>query len=140
MKCMEKLTYKQAYDKIIQAYFRDEIKPKNSDFCFCGTLSPNRGDWNVIQYFSWGEEKPEFINYNYNWAEPYTLYEYKKMEWALIHHKNIYGGYNNVNCDGEDALFAGMSAALDVLKEIHQSRGEDVDGVQVFTKRELATP
>lgn len=137
---MEKLTYRQAFDKITEAYIRGEIIPVDSNFCFCGTLSPNRGEWNQLCGFSYGNPKPDFLSFKYKNEEPYTLWEYKQMEWALINNKNEYAMKNNVDYAGEDALFAGMCAALEVLKEIHRARGEDVDEVPVFTKRELLTP
>lgn len=38
----------------------------------------------------------------------------------------------------EEGLFEGMVKALEVLKEIHRSRGENVDEeIQAFTKRNL---
>ena len=39
----------------------------------------------------------------------------------------------------EDKLFEGMCAALEVLKQIHKERGEDVDSVPEFKKRKLQT-
>lgn len=55
------------------------------------------------------------------------------MENALLTHVDC-GPYPKY----EDDFFKGMTAALEVLKDIHRSRGEDVDGVKVFTKRVLA--
>lgn len=135
---MEKLTYKQAYDKIIQAYFRDEIKPLDSAFCFCGTLNRNDNSY-------WRAYLRKADGYYY------TGSEFQRMEDALLGELRklmpnngqddfpmIFGIHNNINY--EYTLFAGMSAALEVLKEIHRSRGEDVDEVPVFVKRELVTP
>lgn len=133
---MQTLTYKQAYDKIIQAYFRDEIKISDPEFCFCGTLNMNNGGY-------WC---------GYNWKLNgiyYTGNELQKMEEALLttinDHLTVTDIYvhtiDKIMCDPnyETALFAGVSAALDVLKQIHRSRGEDVDGdsVKVFSKRNL---
>lgn len=42
---MQQLTYQEAYDLIIQAYFKDEIKPMDPKFCFCGTLNGNSQHW-----------------------------------------------------------------------------------------------
>lgn len=137
------MTYNEAYLKIIDAYFRDEIKPLDAKFCFCGTLSPTKAGWRDGFYqFSRGEKVPEFERHTYNHYQPYTLSEYKRMEWALIDGKNTYRchKYPNLDCDSEAALFAGMSAALDVLKQIHIERGEVIDEVPVFTKRQLAKP
>lgn len=126
---MEKLTYRQAYDKIIEAYFGDQIRPMESNFCFCGTLCDNTSDW-----AGWIRNKD---------SHGYTGRDFDTMEQALfkgiritanksvtylMRHEGVY----------EDALFAGMSAALDVLKKIHRSRGENVgEDMPAFTKREL---
>lgn len=145
---MQKLTYKEAYDKIIDAYFKDEIQPYNTEFCFCGTLgyakySPsNNGRW-------------------MQWAPIYTTEEYTKMENALLktiadrllgeeNYLSIYLGTVEDTLRGnrkkvdthpnyEDALFEGMCKALDELKEIHRQRGEDVDSLPQLTKRKLQT-
>lgn len=131
---MDKLTYRQAYDKIIQAYFKDEIKPNDLAFCFCGTLQGSDKWYFPISYAN---------------ILLYTGKEYKRMEHALFEAFEEYADqsfpcfhvdYNEETIpDYEERLFKGMSAALDVLKEIHRSRGENVDEViPAFTKRELA--
>lgn len=119
------MTYNEAYNKIIEAYFRNEIKPNSTEFCFCGTLSSGR---------TW-------INGN----ELYSKSEYKKMEIALfskIPLSKTHSYYCETNytpgMNGyEDYLFSGMSAALDVLRQIHIERGEVIDETPVFTKRNL---
>jgi hypothetical protein len=128
------LTYKQAYDKIIEAYFRDEIEPLLPTFCFCGTLNENNP-----KYWTGFECKNDGVHY--------VGRELQKMEVALLSTmedvlKIPYKSQLSENwkefLSYENALFAGMSAALDVLKEIHRARGEDVDGeFQPFVKRQL---
>ncbi len=137
-------TYREQYDKIIQAYFRDEIQPYNRQFCFCGTLGYMKGDI-----------------FSSRWD--YQLYhqlEYANMERALltiIRNETIgANGSQSIFIDGEEcsilrtvianhknyetALFNGMCAALEVLKEIHISRGEKIDeDIPQFTKRNLST-
>lgn len=136
---MERLTYNQAYDKIIQAYFKDEIEPYNSDFCFCGTVSNGK---------CWFRGE----------CENYYPSQFKEMEFALLDNIRLgtLGG-NDIyfappfaedlgririevknHPNYEEALFIGMCAALNVLKEIHRSRGENVDDVPAFTKRPLS--
>lgn len=140
---MEKLNYQQAYDKIIDAYFKDEIKPFDADFCFCGTLAGS-GSW------VWRKRHVDFPFIQE--AHNYTPFEYRKLEIALLTPFKRIGArqcglgrgdwteedsYKSGNY--EEVLFSGMCAALDVLKEIHRSRGENVDEVQTkFVKRELA--
>lgn len=128
------MNYKQAHDKIIEAYFKDEIKPASCEFCFCGTLAPN-SQWH--DKYSKG-------------YYPYSYFEYFEMERALLSKlsdvirigdgcSEYSFGYSFGRHDNyEDELFEGMCAALDVLKEIHRSRGENVDEeIQQFSKREL---
>lgn len=130
---MERLTYKQAYDKIIEAYFKDQIEPMSMQFCFCGTLCCGVKE----------------RDYNYYWDdERYSEQEYLWMEDALMEglgakRVKLGTGYDTTTAgkdkpDYEDRLFKGMSMALDELKEIHRSRGENVDETVIpFTKRQL---
>jgi len=131
------MNYKQAYDKIIEAYFKDEIKPFTTHFCFCGTLSGGNELWIFRSYLP-----------GYN--PPYSYEEFGNMEKALFsafpeiewHDNGCVSGDRDEEIknqpDYEEKIFAGMCAAIDVLKEIHRSRGENVDeGVTPFVKREL---
>lgn len=136
---MNTLTWKEAYDKIIQAYFRDEIEPYNSNFCFCGTLAAEC--YSAEGYKNWNNHDGKFNKLR----QPYTLKAYGKMEQALFGPLNAAGskpfniGYGGKLMPGddnyEDALFDGMCAALEVLKDIHRRRGENVDQVPEFKKR-----
>lgn len=122
---MNKLTWPEAYDLIIQAYFKDEIKPYEPRFCFCGTLCNNNGAWSKDTCRL--SRRNDFGNYSGD--------EYTKMEEALFDHVER---SRLPSADYETRLFNGMSAALDVLKEIHRSRGENVDEIPTpFTKRLL---
>lgn len=124
------MTYKQAYDKIIDAYFKDEIKPYDPAFCFCGTLCDNSVNW--------------FLN---PCTEHYTSHGYLgkdfvKMEvalWSTLINDEGQPLHEEGTPEFELELFDGMSAALDVLKEIHESKGEIVDEpIETFKKRELS--
>jgi len=128
------MTYREAENKIIQAYYRDEIEPLNPEFCFCGTL--NGGSQ------SWMHRKKGL---------KYTPHEFASMEEALLMPFEAYnlvvrmgitpGDWAGDNLESlanfEDVLFEGMSNALDVLKQIHISRGEKIDEEVTFKKREL---
>lgn len=127
---MKKLTYKEAYDKIIEAYFKDEIEPLDPKFCFCGTLCNNDATWFGNSLSIQGR----ITNFDYRDFNGYTKEQFVEMEAALLKHTSFLR-YDDI--DYENALFNGMCAALDVLKQIHKERGEDVDGVQEFTKRRL---
>ena len=134
-----KLTFPQAYDKIIEAYHKNEIKPFMPEFCFCGTLSPDE---------RWGLEGAPYNETEY----PYTREEYGRMEKALFSKipgirwkspANIEASISYLDSltrskEYEDILFEAMSAALDELKEIHRERGENVDEC-IIKKRKLVT-
>lgn len=108
------------YKKVIEAYYEDKIQPMNSEFCFCGTLHGGRG---------WKGNGDEF----------YTAEDYGRLESALLTRISFENcrwlslplltleerGVKPPNL--EDQLFDGMSAALDVLREIHINKGEDID-------------
>jgi len=133
-------TYREQRDKIIEAYFKDEIQPFDSKFCFCGTLADNNSAWNC--------EMLRIGDYDFS--------EYKRMElpllniicqrttgqsWEYFLNTGVQVPLSKIQRSKkyEDAIFEGMSAALDVLKDIHRSRGENVDDEQTkFTKRELS--
>ena len=140
---MKRLTYQQAFNLITEAYIKDEIRPYKQEFCFCGTLNNNDG-----QYWSSAKKKHD--------GHYYYGFEFQRMEEALLRGiKKIVLPEDNSNDilfigsgskrddiqeseKYEDALFQGMSDALDVLKQIHRERGEDVEEVQTkFTKRQL---
>lgn len=147
---MNKLTYKEAYNKIIDAYFKDEIKPYNGTFCFCGTLI---------------QEKDSLGRVNANWGSSplYSGKELAVMEAALLRtlrEETIGGDTNRITYsyylqankyyedhskwkviqnheNYENALFLAMSNALDELKKIHVERGENVEELPILTKRKL---
>lgn len=130
---MEKLTYKQAYNKIIDAYFKDEIRPMSPKFCFCGTLAPD---------FFWAAQLENSEEY------PYSTEEYRRMEQPLVlsigAKKSMNGDwiapFQPINTpEYEENVFKGMCGSLEELKKIHIERGENVDEVPTFTKRSLKT-
>lgn len=142
-------TYREQYDKIIEAYFRDEIEPYDGNFCFCGTLAGGCVYWSRHDI-----EPSDFRDFE---TYKYTTLQFARMEDALLltirketvgysldgeHFKQLYalsyfGERETIkrHSNYETALFNGMCAALDVLRQIHIERGENVDEVPVFTKR-----
>lgn len=143
------MTYKQAYNKIIDAYFKDEIKPFDAEFCFCGTLCKKRSSFWLGSGYSnkqlrmmegallvtLQKKTVGFI------GEPVWVRDMCLPGDQLAFHLNNQEGVTEFQILEhpiyEDALFSGMSAALDVLKQIHIERGEIIDEVPEFVKREL---
>ncbi len=139
--------FSEQYDKIIRAYFKDDIKPYHAGFCFCGTIGINI-ELSGIDRLVWSND----------W---YSNEEYNEMEYLLLSTIrnytigksacSIYGRNNSEDSEYlyssresikshenyENALFEGMSSALDALKKIHISKGEIIEETPVFEKRVL---
>lgn len=142
------MTYKQAYDLIIEAYFRNEIQPYRGEFCFCGTLADADASWQGLE--------------NYQTLNGYNRIEFFVMERCLlatlrkqtiggdVSGDNIYAIFDGSDDEKlrkqiqkhpnyENALFNGMYDALCALKQIHLERGEIIDEpIETFKKRELS--
>ena len=135
-------TFEQQRNRIIEAYFEDKIKPMDTDFCFCGTLAGGDSGWcdNLFKTYA-GYSKREYIRMEdalLNRLIPFGVVTPEDMCEAHDEPAQWGGGIKNDSSieEYEDALFQGMSDALDVLKEIHESRGEKTDAFE-FKKREL---
>lgn len=128
--------FKQAFDKITEAYIKDRIRPLSGNYCICGTLYGNSNWMNVVKLRA---------------GFPYSIEELIMIESALLSPlipfgaekhgdwRGAWGGWLECDAEGyEDALFDGMSAALDIFREIHISRGEDVEAFE-FKKREVVS-
>lgn len=128
------MKYREAYDKIIDAYFKDEIRPFDAEYCFCGTLCGNSSKWIESGISNELGDPNRCVNF-----AGYSSTEWAQMEFALCKTVQTMTRPNRERSGPiyEDALFNGMSAALDVLKQIHIERGEVIDEPQPFIKREL---
>lgn len=142
---MERLSYRQAYDKILAAYFKDEIKPYDMQFCFCGTLAwaGSRGDgtWWKQDDYDMSElkemEKPllEIVRNETVGSDACPIYASVSGATETDRLRNKIKNHHNY----ETALFNGMCKSLEILRQIHIDRGENVDeDTPAFTKRELA--
>lgn len=118
-------TFKEQFDKITEAYIKGEIKPYDASFCFCGTLCNNTRMWQIsrnLAHNDWGG---------------YVGNDFIRMENALlITIENEFPQAHWLDIP-EDVLFEGMCAALEVLKEIHREKGENIEQQFEFKKREL---
>lgn len=121
------MNYKQAFDKITEAYIRGEIQPFSPEFCFCGTLCGGREWYRGVRF---PLVVNQFPHSGYSGLELGTMEKALLDEvWDVLERSEQY----------EEKLFSGMSAALDVLKQIHIERGEIIDEVPEFTKRALTS-
>lgn len=131
---MNYLTHKEARDKLVEAYLNDKIHPYDITSCVCGILNDHKGDW-----FSCVVTHTALRCHYHNDTQYYSGVELYDMEHALLQHlhevfknKTKYDPHvNKVHISKlpnyEDELFIGFCKSLDVLKEIHIRRGENVD-------------
>ena len=119
--------FQTQYNKIIDAYFKDEIKPYDAEFCFCGNLCNNQDDWCRMPCL------------RHNDFMGYFGKDFVRMESALLLTIEKQCGNRSVyeHQEYENALFKGMAKALEILREIHQEHGEVTDEAPVFNKRIL---
>jgi hypothetical protein len=136
---MKNPTYEQQFDKITRAYIANELNPYEVCGCFVGILLNGNDDWICGRDLSHG-----VITCNRSGVEYatmciqdeangfYTLQEVLDLE------KNFMALLTNVHSRHyEDCLFIAMESTLEMLKQIHISKGEVIDEVPVFEKRKL---
>lgn len=142
---MKTPTYEQQWQKITEAYLKDKIRPYDHNFCFCGTLC-NGGAW--ARYL--------FERQVHNSYSIYEAADFIRMETALLRvlHNDIEtprllydmwmgqdGNYHPTieHPKYEQAVYDGMVAALEVLRQIHEAKGDPTAKSITLTKRQLQT-
>jgi len=125
-----KLTYRQAYDRIVDAYFKDEIRICDSCKCFVGNLLGGTYVWNGCRTI---ESRLTTIHENTK-SGMLLLNEYGYTPLQITQLEGVFMEFNT--WDDEEDIFRGMCAALDMLKKIHEESGETVEPIP-FKKREL---
>lgn len=137
---MNKPTFKEQSEKIIQAYLKCEIYPGDACACFVGNLLNNKVEWIDGRHsFEYGKVEPheymrataiKCINLESN--SLYTLQDILKLEENFMIRVSMkYAG------SYEDRLFNSMISTLEMLKQIHISKGEVIEDEITLQKREL---
>ena len=156
-------TFKQQFDKLTEAYIKGEVEPYDSCGCFVGNLLNKTNDWigclagergqgkgEIIMQNHWGFNREEFdLALEVIKINGYTPRQISMLENCFMHnitkHINTQSAFRfntsyvdmlDAHPDKEDIIFNAFSKTLDLLKEIHESKGEVVDKIE-FKKREL---
>jgi len=135
------------YNKIVNAYLKNELKPCLPCACFVGNLLNNTREWIQARGLDF-----EVLNSQDLWIKEgkscileegggvYTPEDIFKLESNFM--KCIYGE-DLIKCEDdfeegefEEAIYQAMESTLLILKEIHISKGEMVEDY-IFTKRNL---
>lgn len=147
-----KYTYEQQWQKLTTAYLNNELRPFSSSFCLCGNLCDNSDDWFNRNCSHRAINVP--LDTKHHDYGQYTGQELFDMEDALLQtiHKQCgtTSKYDKLctNKDRlkyfvehhpnfEDALFEGMCNALEVLRKIHESKGDETAKIITLSKRVL---
>lgn len=122
------ITYKEQFDKITRAYIKDELNATDCQACFVGNMLNNTFKWAMLRDIF--DHKPFYQNA----FDP--VYKFYTMEEICDLEKNFMDQKIN-SCHGdEDNLFVALESTLEMLKKIHESKGEIVDAIP-FQKRVL---
>lgn len=121
------IPYTEQWQKITEAYMRDEIKPWDDKFCFCGTLAGNTNNW----HNGWDE-----VDFG-----QYKAQHYDRMEMALLQKLSCRSFFLKPYREYENEVFEGMCDALEVLRQIHIEMGDPtaIDFGTPLQKRSLKT-
>lgn len=151
-------TYQEQWQKITSAYLNNELNPWRNCACFVGNLLQKRSDWAFCRSELGVLTQDEIyrnigIKYiNMLSGDLYSAQEIIALELNFL--QVIDAGTENKGKLGfaissdfslkqehpnyENALFEAMVSTLEMLRQIHISKGEDVDSIEL-KKRELAT-
>jgi hypothetical protein len=133
-------TFKQQFDKITIAYFENRLNPMDACACFIGNLLNGKEDWIDCRLGMSGSpekfrldltEKNALRTIEIESDGLYSPMDIIEMEWNFLY----------IWKDGlktEESLFDAMDSTLDMLKKIHESKGEVIGAIEL-KKRELAT-
>lgn len=152
-----KPTYSEQWQKITSAYLNDKLNPYHPCACFIGNLLNNQMYW--IDGRDGGCFIPNHRRDGYMKAigiikeesgglySPKEIYLMEKNFLSVINNNTTNSNKDIDNIDParknhpnyENALYSAMVSTLELLKQIHISKGEDVDNGLVLTKRQTST-
>jgi hypothetical protein len=142
------ISFKEQFDKLTEAYIRNEVNPYEPCGCFVGNLLNRHQDWVTVR-LSWAspiaDRSLPFYEDGYKCIKKesdgtYTPQEITDLEFLFMMTYEINGGTSSQTKSEkeEDALFIAFETTLDALKKLHEANGEKVDEF-TFKKRTLQT-
>lgn len=135
-------TYKEQFDKLTRAYINNEVKPFDHCACFIGNLLNGKDEWFHCKMML-GRINPEKEEYDIGKQVIdeesnglYTPEEIIDLEYTFMCEYQDGDGHR---CDSvsEERLFTAFENGLEHLKQIHISKGENIEEQFEFKKREL---
>ena len=140
--------YAEQYQKITSAYMKNQLNPWNECACFIGNLLNNKGEWSRGRDVHTGTicDDPLAKNSilqseNCVRVESNGFYTYQEVLDMENNFLRVIGSGRIAHMDKKDIdenlLFKAMESTLDMLRKLHESKGEIVDNY-LFTRRVLA--
>ncbi len=138
---MKTPTFREQYDKIVGAYLRNELEPLDSCACFVGNLLNRNDNWGTVSGGKFGRPRHEWglkaIEVESNGL--YSSEDISELEYNFLFPEDrdwVQAARNSTTEEYEKKLFEQMESTLELLKQIHESKGEVIDNY-TFAKREL---
>lgn len=140
---MKTPTFQEQYNKIVDAYYKNELKPYIGCACFVGNLLNNKDKWGMARDFVNEDTDTDLIIFRET-TNPYRFIgiqcikeesnDLYSIEDICQLEQNFLRKYSD--SDPENSLFNAMETTLELLKQIHESKGEIIKKYN-FIKREL---
>lgn len=141
---MKTPTFEEQYQKIVSAYYKNKLKPMYSCACFIGNLFNGLPDWTSIRTVF--DNNNKFVSNEYGFGYIKSKNFINIMSNGLYNPKDIIDMENNFlktyypdqrsDIYTEESLFEAMQSTLEMLRKIHESKGEIIKDYS-FIKREL---
>lgn len=136
------MLFKTMFDKLTQAYIHDQVRPLDACACFIGNMLGGVNSWLVDAHhlqnggsFRNGHLQQAINTYAEGYYTPLELALLEKLFMHTLSEKR--GSWVQQDPqEREESLFEAFTAALDRLRQIHEEKGERVDGY-LFEKRKL---
>lgn len=145
---MKQPTFKEQFDKLTEAYIKDEVNGYNCSQCFVGNLLQGNASWTSEEGF-WTipsdvrgfYSQQEVLMVEDIFMRPLTGFVCQLARKGIDgppYAQDRYNNYIKAEAGYEDVLFEAFTLALDALKGVHIAHGEQIDDAPVFVKRKLA--
>lgn len=132
-------TYKEQFDKITRAYINGELKPWDACACFIGNIFNNTEDWIYALPRNKGFHGSDKISRGVRQIREQSNYTPEEIEMLEYNFLNIYSDVfnNRKRCRTEETLYNAMVSTLEMLRQIHISKGENVEMISLIKRTEL---
>lgn len=146
-------SFMEQFNKLTEAYISNKVNPFESCGCFVGNLLNRHTKWHYVKpsctvmTFGMATRSPnadELEIGNKVLREQsnglYTGREIEQLEKSFMRGLGDYGGvmsWKQPSATAEQLLFRNFSTTLDLLRQVHISKGEIIEERPVFNKRQL---